>query len=163
MPTKSEDGVACVQQGSVSAPILVKGGKLLKCFHCGENHRVENCPHIIKAKKKEIMDAKKNHWEERRHSEAVEKANKTTPGQAHMQTAADRLEDDEEIIHQDEDDDLNFAFMQNRQAENSLLKAQRACETLKPSYIYLDSTSSFHQMFREKYMTDVRQVDVALQ
>ena len=40
-----------------------------------------------------------------------------------MQTAADKLEDDEEVIHQDEDDDLNFAFMQNGQDESPLLKA----------------------------------------
>ena len=43
-----------------------------------------------------------------------------------------------------------------------MLKAQRASETLKQSYIYLYSTSSFHQMFRANYMKDVRQVDVAL-
>jgi len=108
------------------------------------------------------MNAKKKRLEERRHSEAAEKAKKTTPGQAHMQTAADKLEDNEEVIHQDEDGDLNFVFMQNGQEENSLLKAQRACENLKPSYIYLDSTSSFHQMFRANYMTDVHQIDVAL-
>ena len=60
MPIKSEDGVACVQQGSVSAPIIGKGGKPITCFHCGENHWLENCPHVNEAKKKEIMDAKKN-------------------------------------------------------------------------------------------------------
>ena len=71
--------------------------------------------------------------------------------------------EDEESIHQDdEDDDLNFAFMQNEREGNSMLKAQRARKTLKPSYIYLDSTSSFHQMFWANYMKDVRQVDVAL-
>ena len=32
------------------------------------------------------MNAKKKRLEERRHSEAAEKAKKTTPGQAHMQT-----------------------------------------------------------------------------
>ena len=37
-----------------------------------------------------------------------------------------------------------------------MLKEQRAHGTLKPSYIYLDSNSSFHQMFWAKYMTDVR-------
>jgi len=84
MYVKSEDKVEYAQQGSVSAPILVKGGKLLKCFHCGENHRLENCPHINKPKKKEIMDDKKKHWKERRHNEADEKAKVTTPGQAHM-------------------------------------------------------------------------------
>ena len=80
MPIKSEDGVACLQQGRVSGPILSKGGKPIKCFHCGENHRLENCPQIGDEKKKEIMDAKKKHWEENRHREATEKAKKTTPG-----------------------------------------------------------------------------------
>ncbi len=90
------------------------------------------------------------------------KAKRTTPGQANMQTAANDLEDDKEVNHQDEDDDLNFAFMQNGQKENSMLKAQQAHKTLNPSYIYLNSTSSFRQMFRAKYMTDVCQADVAL-
>ena len=38
----------------------------------------------------------------------------------------------------------------------------QAHKTLKPSYIYLDSTSSFHQMFCVSYMSDVQQVDIAL-
>ena len=80
------------------------------------------------------MDAKKKHWEKRRHNEAAKRAKKTTPGQAHLQTAQEDHEDDEDI-HQDEDDDLNFAFMQNGQEDNSMLKAQRARKTLKPSYI----------------------------
>ena len=87
MPIKSEDGVACLQQGRVSGPILGKGGKPIKCFHCGENHWLNDCLQIGNEKKKEIMDAKKKHWEERRHSEAAEKAKKPTTGQAHLQTA----------------------------------------------------------------------------
>ena len=97
--------------------------------------------------------------EERKNKEAAEKAKKTVPGQAHIQTEAD---EDPQGDHQDEDNDLNFAFMQNEVEDSPILKEQRARETLKPSYIYLDSTSSFHQMFRAKYMTDVHQVDIAL-
>jgi len=49
---KTEDaGVACIQQG-VTEPLLGKGGKPIKCFHCGENHRINDCPDIDKAKKK---------------------------------------------------------------------------------------------------------------
>jgi len=34
----------------------IEGGKL-KCFHCGANHHLGNCPKIDEKKKKEIMDA----------------------------------------------------------------------------------------------------------
>ena len=93
VPIKIEDGVACLQQG-ISKPIMGKGGKLMKCFHCGKNHQLENCPDINKVKKKEIIDAKKKHWEERRHREAAEKAKKTIPGQAYMQTAESKPDED---------------------------------------------------------------------
>jgi hypothetical protein len=44
VPVKTEDpGVACIQQG-VTEPLLGKGGKPLKCFHCGENHEITDCP-----------------------------------------------------------------------------------------------------------------------
>ena len=52
MTVKSKEGVTCVQQGSVSTPIVGKGGKSIKCFHCGENHRLDDCPQINDAKKK---------------------------------------------------------------------------------------------------------------
>jgi hypothetical protein len=60
------------------------GRKLLKCFHCSKNHKISDYPDINNAKKKEILDAKKKHWEKRRHKEAAEKAKKTISGQAHM-------------------------------------------------------------------------------
>ena len=63
---------------------------------------------------------------------------------------------DKEDDHQDKDKDLNFVFVRKGQEDNTMLKEQRARKTLKPSYIYLDSTSSFRQMFWAKYMTDVR-------
>ena len=44
----------------------------------------------------------------------------------------------------------------------TMMQEQWARVTPKLSYIYLDSTSLFHQMFRANYMTNVRQVDVAL-
>jgi hypothetical protein len=80
-----------------------------------------------------------------------------------LQTAESKPDEDSQGDHQDKDDNLNFAFMQNEQEDGPMLNDQQACKTLKPSYIYLDSTSSFHQMFRAKYMTDVHQVDIALQ
>ena len=105
------------------------------------------------------MNEKRKHWEERKNKDGAEKAKKMIPGQALIQTEAD---EDSQGDHQDEDDDLNFAFMQNKVEDTPILKEQRARETLKPSYIYLDSTSSFHQMFRAKYMTDIHQVNIAL-
>ena len=40
--------------------------------------------------------------------------------------------------------------------------AQVGRETLKPSYLYLDSTLSFHQMFSSKYMTGIKKVSTSL-
>ena len=70
------------------------------------------------------MDAKKNHRKERKAAAAEETNKKTTTRQAHIQTAMDNPDTDKEDNHQDEDDDLNFAFMQNGQEENTMLKAQ---------------------------------------
>ena len=59
---KTEDaGVVCIQQG-VTEPVLGKGGKPVKCFHCGENHLIKDRPDIDDAKKKEIRDEKHKHW-----------------------------------------------------------------------------------------------------
>ena len=40
--------------------------------------------------------------------------------------------------------------------------AQLGRKTLKPSYLYLDSTSSFHQMFTSKNMSNIRCVSTTL-
>ena len=66
VPVKSEDRVAYLQQRRVSKPILGKGGKPIKCFHCGENHRLENCPQINNVKKKEIQIKKKGRRREQK-------------------------------------------------------------------------------------------------
>ena len=58
----------------------------------------------------------------------------------------------EKEVHQDleEGGDLNFVFIQNKSGTNKIVTEQHARETLKPSFIYLDITSSFHQMFCNK-------------
>ena len=108
------------------------------------------------------MDVKKKHWQERKVAE--EKKPNTVTGQAHIQTGNDEEVPVEEKVHQDleEEDDLNFAFIQNKSGTDKMVTEQHARERLKPLYIYLDSTLSFHQMFCKKYMTDVSQVDVTL-
>ena len=72
----------------------------------------------------------------------------TIQGKTHIQIAA--VEDDldeEEVHHNTEDDeDLHLLFIQNEGTNNKMLTEQRVWETFKPSYIYLDRTSSFHQM-----------------
>ncbi len=35
-------------------------------------------------------------------------------------------------------------------------------ETLKPTYLYLDSMSSFYQVFSEKYLEEVKEVGITL-
>jgi hypothetical protein len=46
-------GATCLQQG-ISEPIMGKGGKLLKCFQCGKNHRLGDCPDIDASKKRKL-------------------------------------------------------------------------------------------------------------
>ena len=59
MHIKNGEGVAYVQQGSVQAnkpnnstTILERGGVVLKCVHCGENHPIWDCPEIDDANKR---------------------------------------------------------------------------------------------------------------
>ena len=72
VPIKNKNGVACLQQG-ISKPIMGKGGKLLKCFHCGKNCHLRDCSKIDKATKKKIMDTKWKDWQERKDKAAKEK------------------------------------------------------------------------------------------
>ena len=72
------------------------------------------------------MDAKKKYWKERKATAAQEKR------QAHIQTVMDEPNFEEEDNHQEEDEDLNFAFMEKGQEENTMLKEQQARKTLKP-------------------------------
>ena len=110
------------------------------------------------------MDAKRQHLKERKATVAKEKKPGNIVGQAHIQTGNDEEDPGEEEVHQDheEQDDLNFAFMQSEGGANNMVTEQCARKTLKPSYIYLYSSSSFYQMFCKKYMTDMKQVYVAL-
>ena len=108
------------------------------------------------------MAEKSNHRAKRKVAAAAEKKVSTTiPRQTHMQTSLGKVKETGE--HQDDDVKLDsLTFMQNKETNNKMIQEQRARGTLKPSYIYLDPISFFHQMFGANYMSDVMQVKVAL-
>ncbi len=43
-----------------------------------------------------------------------------------------------------------------------MINQHKQHETLKPTYLYLDSMSSFYQVFSDKYLEEVKEVGVTL-
>ena len=58
----------------------------------------------------------------------------------------------------DEEEEQAFAFLQ----PDSDAKLVSKRKTLDPNKLYLDSTSSFHQMFTEQHLEDIKKSDVTL-
>ena len=68
---------------------------------------------------------------------------KTIMGQAHIQVSVE----DVEVQQWNQDDYLNaLAFIQAIERYNRIQQHKQR-ETLKPTYLYLDSMSSFYQVF----------------
>ncbi len=77
-----------------------------------------------------------------------------------MHTQVDKQDIERQVYHQDNFED-GLACIQAKE-DNAQVKEQQRRETLKPSYLYLDSMSSFNQMFVEKHLNDVKEVGVTL-
>ncbi len=75
-----------------------------------------------------------------------------------MQVSAQDIE--RQVYHQDDFED-GLACIQAKE-DNAQVKQQQRRETLKPSYLYLDSMLSFNQMFVDKHLNDVKEVGVTL-
>ena len=79
-------------------------------------------------------------------------------GQAHIHVNKQDIE--RQVYHQDNFED-GLACIQ-AEDDNERVKQQQRRKTLKPSYLYLDSMSSFNQMFEDKHLVDVKEVGVML-
>ena len=79
--------------------------------------------------------------------------------QLHMQV---QLKDINEINgHQDDEED-RFVLFQAADKDKPIVKEPVCRETLTPTYLYLDSLSSYHQVFMREHLKHVKQVGVTL-
>ena len=177
-PIKTQTGIACIQHGTLEehagdnedlkAVLLAQAGeekKVLrtkkgervvcfnpKCKGKEDNHFIHSCPRANAGERREIMQKMREKWEKEK------LANKTVDGQMHLQV--DEHDIDGQVYHQDDFED-GLACIQAEE-NNDRVKKQQRRETLKPSYLYLDSMSSFNQMFEDKHLLDVKEVGVTL-
>ena len=80
-------------------------------------------------------------------------------GQAHLNVDPEVVSAEaEEQWLLDEAEEQDFAFLQ----PNSDPKLVAKRKTLDPNKLYLDSTSSFHQMFTKQHLEDIKKSDVTL-
>ena len=79
---KNEAGVAMLQHEKEEG----EKKKEPKCYHCGEEHRVRDCPHIDSNKKDAIMAAKQEEWAKQRAEKKKNGSGAYVPGQALMQS-----------------------------------------------------------------------------
>ena len=75
-----------------------------------------------------------------------------------MQVSAKDVE--AEQWHQDDYLDA-LAFIQASEGHDAV-QQHKQHKTLKPTYLYLDSMSSFYQVFSDKYLEEVKEVGVTL-
>ncbi len=87
------------------------------------------------------------------------------PGQAHAQLFAKEI--GRRQAHQDDYcsdvKDAIVCFLQGGQTTDALVAEQQKQEKLNEGRIYLDSMSSFNQVFITKHLSDVKKVGVTLQ
>ena len=93
-------------------------------------------------------------WEAKKTTRIARQA-KTDMGQAHIQVSVEDVNE-----HQD-DYIVALAFIQANNKYNAI-EQHKQRETLKPTYLYLDSISSFYQVFSNKYLEKVKEMGVTL-
>ena len=175
-------GVACVQQGLIEENeeqdkepgvvtaqveggqdkvLMGKKGKPVRCFHCEGNHFLSDCPTASEEEKKATAERKGvpllGKWDGRMRKPVDEEKKAQVEGQAHLNVAVGDVEGQE--WHQDDDVD-GFSFLQMEDEE--LVDEQRRCETLNPSYFYLDSMLSYNQVFEETNLENIRRQAISL-
>ena len=77
-------------------------------------------------------------------------------GQVHLGISEGDVDAIEE--HQDDYDD-SFAFLQKASLNPKVVKARN---TLNEYFVYLNSTSSFNQVFKEEYLDEIKKVSTSL-
>ena len=141
--------------------------KLVECFHCSGNHYISDCPDITAAQKADLLAAWTAAYAKRRAEKetreaargADDKDSSFVDGQLHMNVGPEVISaeaQDQWLLDEAEEED--FAFLQ----PNSDSKLVAKHKTLDPNKLYLDSTSSFHQMFTEQHLDDIKKSDVTL-
>ena len=110
----------------------------MACFHCKGDHHINDCPNITKEQKKNIWDDVQEKWRQQKLDE-----------QAHIN------------VEVKEDKEEAFSFLQNYY-DNPCMVKKRERRTLNEEFMYLDSTSSFYQMFTDKHLLDVEKVAIRL-
>ena len=119
-----------------------KNGKKVVCWNpaCnGANHLLRDCPKADKAQRKVIAAEKWAEFQAKVRANVAEEK-----GQLYMQV---QVEDIDELAgHQDDEED-GFVLFQAGDKNKPIVKEQVRRETLKPTYLYLDSLSSYHQVF----------------
>ena len=118
------------------------------CFHCGSNHHwAHDCDQLRKTQRRSLYAAKPV-----KGGEAWEKVNAkvaSAKGNSHLNVATkDKVED-------------GFGFLQSKWNDPHL-HYQDDRDQINPDYLYLDSTSYFHQMFDASHLEDVRNVSTIL-
>ena len=162
---QAKAGKAKVETG---APLKhPNSNKLVECFHCSGNHYISDCPDITPAQKAELLAARTAAYNKRREEKAARDASGGADtksvgfveGQLHLNVDPEIISaeaQDQWLLDEAEEED--FAFLQ----PNSDPKLVAKRKTLDPNKLYLDSTSSFHQMFTEQHLEDIKKSDVTL-
>ena len=107
-------------------------------FRCKGDSYLNVCPDITKEQKKKIWDEVQEKWRQQ-----------NLDGQAQINM---------EITEDKED---AFAFLQ-KDSYNLRVVKERERQTLNEEFVYLDSTSIFHQMFTDKHLLGVEKVAIRL-
>ena len=131
-------GAAFMQQGEEKDPRTACDRKEVACFHCKGDHHLNDCLDITKEQKKKIWDEVEEKWRQQ-----------NLDVQAHIKMG---IEENEEEA---------FAFPQKDYDDPRVVK-ERERQTLNEDFMYLDSTSIFHQMFADKNILDVEKVAIRL-
>ena len=116
---------------------------------CGRNHYLRDCPKTSNQEKATIFAATKDKWKAEAEAQKTKQAKqakataKQVAGQAHMQVS---IEDVEGLQGHQDDYLYALAFIQASDGHNAVQQHKQR-KTLKPTYLYLDSMSSFYQVF----------------
>ncbi len=78
-----------------------------------------------------------------------------------MHTQVFKADIKRQVYHQDDFKD-GLTCIQAEEDNGRVNQQLQLRKTLKPSYLYFDSMSSFNQMFKDKHLIDVKEVGVAL-
>ena len=124
---------------------------------------MNKCPKLTIEQIGELYSAQEKRMEAKHGSTtmaATDKAVKFEDGQLHMQIDPDEVKAAAAAQAElDALEEAEFAFLQKHSNNPQMAHARR---TLDPNKLYLDSTSSFHQMFTDEHLEDIKQVEVVL-